>query len=223
MRFCGAVKHHCLWKGRSSLRPPPYLAPPLRQLWYLFDPTVSQFREKTPSFSFQDMFLLHLGSRWMPGLEQGKRTELCSPFQCGSAQLPWKAGPSFLLDDDLQISFSNQQLIPSFIFFPVFINYINSQLYIRQETHQCLLAELRGSSSCCSNYGHSTKSCQTAPLKWNLNAGIFLTNHRIIIDPTTLLSALESQQNTDGKNVISCWNISSFMAAKTQTVVVMAP
>lgn len=58
-----------------------------------------------------------------------------------------------------------------------------------------------------------------APLKLNLTTGIFLTSHGILIDTTTLLSALESQQNTDRKNVILCWNINSFVAAKNQVIV----
>lgn len=113
------------------------------------------------------MFLLYLGTGPMPGLGQEKRKELCSCLHCSSAQVSHAGRPSFLLHEDL--------------FFYVCWIYINQR--VQQETHQCLLPEA-GGSSCCSNYSHSTESCQTAPLKLNLSASIFLTSNGIIIDTT---------------------------------------
>lgn len=152
----------------TSLCPLPYHPPPLYHLWHSSDPTVSQFREKTRHFLFS-MFLLYFGTGPMPGLGQGKRKELCS---C----LHWAQ-----LSCLVQVGHHSCYLRTCRPVFPCLLHL--NQSTVQQETHLCLLTEA-GGSSCCSNYSHSTESCQTAPLKLNLSAGIFLTSNGIIIDTT---------------------------------------
>lgn len=135
----------------TSPCPPPYHPPPLCPLWHSSDPTVSQFREKAQHFLFS-MLCCMLELDQCPGRAKGKersRAVLSTAVQLSCL---------------VQVGHHSCYLRTCKSVFPCLQNL--NQSTVQQETHQCLLPEA-GGSSCCSNYSHSTESCQTAPLKLN--------------------------------------------------------